>query len=221
MHAIDFYFDPISPFAYLAFHQLPKTLEGQSVVVRYKPVLFGAILQANEQKGPAEIAGKREWTYRQVLWLAKQMGLPMTMPAAHPFNPLGILRALMGAVEEDGAVNRYLAGEALDHVWTTGEDPAEASVVYAFSEHVMTHISQRGGTPLTPDAVKLRLRQNTEAALAAGVFGVPTAVVNGHAFWGLDGLPLLADYLTDPTPFDDPQGTWQRMVDLPIGIKRQ
>ncbi|MCH9818775.1 MAG: DsbA family protein, partial [Betaproteobacteria bacterium] len=91
----------------------------------------------------------------------------------------------------------------------------------AFSEHVMTHISQRGGTPLTPDAVKLRLRQNTEAALAAGVFGVPTAVVNGHAFWGLDGLPLLAEYLTDPTPFDDPQGTWQRMVDLPIGIKRQ
>jgi 2-hydroxychromene-2-carboxylate isomerase len=198
MHAIDFYFDPISPFAYLAFHQLPKTLEGQSVVVRYKPVLFGAILQANGQKGPAEIAGKREWTYRQVLWLAKQMGLPMTMPAAHPFNPLGILRALMGAVEEDGEVNRYLAGEALDHVWTTGEDPAEASVVSAFSEHVMTHISQRGGTPLTPDAV-----------------------VNGHAFWGLDGLPLLADYLTDPTPFDDPQGTWQRMVDLPIGIKRQ
>jgi len=50
---------------------------------------------------------------------------------------------------------------------------------------------------------------------------VPTAVVNGHAFWGLDGLPLLAEYLTDPTPFDDPQGTWQRMVDLPIGIKRQ
>lgn len=60
MHAIDFYFDPISPFAYLAFHQLPKTLEGQSVVVRYKPVLFGAILQANGQKGPAEIAGKRD-----------------------------------------------------------------------------------------------------------------------------------------------------------------
>jgi 2-hydroxychromene-2-carboxylate isomerase len=221
MHTLDFYFDPISPYAYLAFHQLPKTLEGLSVVVRYKPVLFGAMLNANGQKGPAEIDGKREWTYRQVLWQAKKMGLPMTMPAAHPFNPLPLLRAMLAAANSDGAVNRYVAEQAFSHVWTLAQDPASEQFLMAFNAVVDTHLTRRGNDALASDAVKLCLRHNTEAALDAGVFGVPTVVVNGYVFWGLDGLDMLRDYLNDPAWFDNAQGEWQQAAHVPVGIKRQ
>ena len=92
MKHITFHFDPISPYAYLAFEQLPRTLMGISHSVTYKPVLFGAVLQHFGQLGPAEIAPKRTWTYRQINWLAKQQGTPLQMPASHPFNPLSLLR---------------------------------------------------------------------------------------------------------------------------------
>src|SRR4029078_8665114 len=62
----DWYFDFVSPFAYLQSEHLatraPKT------TIRYKPVLFAGILGAHGQKGPAEIPAKRAFTYRFVLW---------------------------------------------------------------------------------------------------------------------------------------------------------
>lgn len=88
MKHITFYLDFISPYAYLAFEQLPKALEGVSYSVRYRPVLFAGMLKHHGQLGPAEIAPKRDWTYRQVLWLAHNQGLELQMPASHPFNPL-------------------------------------------------------------------------------------------------------------------------------------
>ena len=91
MHQLTFYLDFISPYAYLAFHALPKALQGLSYQVRYQPILFGAVLQHHGQLGPAEIEGKRAWTYRQVLWLAQQQGCPLRMPASHPYNPVPML----------------------------------------------------------------------------------------------------------------------------------
>ena len=91
MRQLTFYLDFISPYAYLAFHALPKTLQGLSYQVSYQPILFGAVLQHHGQLGPAEIEGKREWTYRQVLWLAQQQACPLRMPASHPFNPVYLL----------------------------------------------------------------------------------------------------------------------------------
>ena len=97
MKHITFYLDFISPYAYLAFEKLPQALEGLSYSVDYKPVLLAGLLKHHGQLGPAEIAGKREWTFRQVQWLAKAHGIALTIPQAHPFNPLALLRlALAG-----------------------------------------------------------------------------------------------------------------------------
>ena len=92
MKHINFYLDFISPYAYLAFEKLPQALAGLSYSVAYKPVLFAGFLQHHGQLGPAEIAPKRDWTYRQVQWLAHAEGIPLDMPLAHPFNPLPLLR---------------------------------------------------------------------------------------------------------------------------------
>lgn len=92
MKTLNFYFDPISPYAALAFERLPEALAGCSYEVEYRPVLFAAILHALGQKGPAEIESKRHWTFRQVSWLAHQQGIALDTPAQHPFNPLPLLR---------------------------------------------------------------------------------------------------------------------------------
>jgi 2-hydroxychromene-2-carboxylate isomerase len=101
MKTITCYLDFISPYAYLAFEALPKSLMGVSHRMVYKPVLFAAMLKHHGQLGPAEIAGKREWTYRQVLWQAKQLGVHLDMPQSHPFNPAGLV-ALGGGVQRRG-----------------------------------------------------------------------------------------------------------------------
>jgi len=98
MKHITFYLDFISPFAYLAFEKLPQVLMGLSYSVSYKPVFLGAILKHHGSLGPAEIPAKRDWTYRQVLWLAHEQGTPLPMPAAHPFNPLALLRLAVACV---------------------------------------------------------------------------------------------------------------------------
>jgi hypothetical protein len=107
MKQITFYLDFISPYAYLAFERLPVALQGQSYHVVYKPVLFAGLLKHHGQLGPAEIPGKREWTYRQVLWLAREHGIALQMPAAHPFNPLQLLR-LAADCGDQGLPNRWV-----------------------------------------------------------------------------------------------------------------
>ncbi|MBW8721672.1 MAG: DsbA family protein, partial [Polaromonas sp.] len=77
MKHITFYFDFISPYAYLAFEHLPEALKGLSYSVSYRPVLFAAMLKHHGQLGPAEIAPKRDWTYRQALWHAHSKGIAM------------------------------------------------------------------------------------------------------------------------------------------------
>jgi 2-hydroxychromene-2-carboxylate isomerase len=219
MRQLTFYFDPISPYAYLAFHALPQALQGHSIAVQYKPILFAALLQANGQKGPAEIPGKREWTYRQVLWSAQQLGIPMALPKAHPFNPLALLRALLAGADASGCVNRYLTGLAFDHVWREGADAADPVRIKDFSAQIAAHCEASGRALVEADDVKTQLRRNTEDALALDVFGVPTAHIEGHNFWGADGLAMLTDYLSHPEWFLSDE--YQRVGELPIGVSRQ
>jgi len=209
MKQITFHFDVISPYAYLAFEHLPQALQGLSYSVAYRPVLFAAFLKHHGQLGPAEIVPKRDWTYRQVLWLAHAHGIPMQMPAAHPFNPLALLRLAL-ACGSDGLVNRYVAETVLRHVWRGGADAADASRLAQLQQQLNPARDPAG------DAVKAELRANTEAAIARGLFGVPTCEVDGKLFWGFDGLAMLRAYLQGDAWFAS--GAWE--VSLPVGEAR-
>ena len=125
MKHITFYFDFISPYAALAFEQLPESLMGLSYGVTYKPILFAALLIRDGQLGPAEIKRKRDWTYRHVQWLAHRMGQEFQLPAAHPFNPLPLLRLAI-ASSEQGTPNRYVTETLFRHVWRGGADAVDA-----------------------------------------------------------------------------------------------
>lgn len=212
MKHITFYLDFISPYAHLAFEKLPETLMGLSYSVRYKPVLLGAILKHHGQLGPAEVPAKRDWTYRHVQWLGHQHQVQLQMPAVHPFNPLPLLRLAIAAAG-GGDPNRYLCEALLHHVWHGGADALDAARLNALREQL--------APALAPDAeaVKARLRQNTDEAIAAGVFGVPAYAVDDKLFWGFDALPMLRDYLRGEAWFDGPG--WHAVGRIAAGAVRQ
>ena len=211
MKHITFYFDVISPFAWLAFEKLPESLMGLSYSVAYKPVLFAAVLGHHGQLGPAEIAPKREWTYRQVLWLAQAHGVELQMPAAHPFNPLALLR-LAVASGRQGLPNRYATEQLFRHVWCGGADATDP-------QRMQTLVAQLApARDPSSDEVKGELKTFTEDAIARGLFGVPSMEVDGRIFWGFDALPMLRGYLQGDTWFQGAE--WDSVAGLPAGVKR-
>jgi 2-hydroxychromene-2-carboxylate isomerase len=211
MKTIHFYLDFISPYAWLAFDALPKALQGISHRVVHKPVLFAAMLKHHGQLGPAEMPSKRDWTYRQVLWLAHQQGTAMQLPAMHPFNPLGLLR-LATACDADGQPSRYVCETIFRHVWCTGEDAADPARL-----SLLTTQLSPAREPTDP-AVKQAVQTHTEEAIGLGVFGVPSFVVDDKLFWGQDALPMLRAYLQGDPWFAGPD--WQAPGQCQVGVRR-
>ena len=202
MKQLTFWFDPVSPFAYLAFERLPQALEGLSVDVRYQPLLFAGLLKHWGQKGPAEIEPKRAWTFRHVHWIAHQHGITMQTPAQHPFNPLPHLRLLLACAPEGGTPSRYACETVLRDVWTRGGDASEPARLATLAQE----LAPRVGPASEP--VKAALKDASARAVALGVFGVPTIEVDGRLFWGVDSLAMLAAYLRADPWFDGP--AWER-----------
>jgi 2-hydroxychromene-2-carboxylate isomerase len=213
MKALRFSFDPVSPYAYLAFERLPQVLEGLSYSVRYEPILLAGLLQHWGQKGPAEVMPKRAWTYRQVLWLGHRFEVPLQMPAAHPFNPLALLRLLLAMVPAGSTPNRWACEQVLHHVWRGGADAADAGRLEALAKHLAPQRDPAGAD------VKDELKAATAAAVARGLFGVPTVEVDDKLFWGLDGLDMLSAYLRGEPWFDG--ADWSAAARLPVGIQRK
>ena len=189
--------DFISPYAYLAFEQLPQALEGLSYSVAYRPVLLGALLKHHGQLGPAEIPAKRSWTYRHVLWLGHAHGIPIRMPATHPYNPLPHLRLAL-ATSADGDINRHVAETLFREVWRSGGEPGDPARLATLAAALRPQRDAGG------EAVKAQLKANTDAAIARGVFGVPAFEVDDRLFWGFDGMAMMRAYLAGDSWFDGP-----------------
>lgn len=211
MKQITFYFDVISPYAYLAFEHMPQALQGISYQVTYQPVLFAGVLKHHGQLGPAEIPPKRVWTYRQVQWLANQLEINMQTPAAHPFNPLALLR-LAVACGTGGQPNRYVVETLFRHVWCNGKDADDALRTTALTESLKPLLDPNSAE------VKALLKAFTESAIQAGVFGVPTFKVDDKLFFGLDSLPMLVAYLKKDVWFENTK--WDEHALLPQGTTR-
>jgi len=209
MKQITFYLDFISPYAYLAFEELPQALMGLSYSVSYKPVALGVLLRHHGSLGPAEIPAKRDWTYRHVMWLAHSKGIPLDMPALHPFNPMPLLRLAVGT-DAQGLPNRYVCETLFRHVWQGGSDAVDATRLQAITADLAP------ARAATDDAVKAQLKAHTDEAIALNIFGVPAFEVDGKVFWGLDALPMLRAYLEGDAWFTD--ANWNAPLTLPSGL---
>lgn len=212
MKAIDFWFDPVSPYAQLAFERLPEAFAGLSYSVAYRPIVFAALLKAFGHKGPAEIEPKRAWTFRQVHWLAHRHGLSIDTPARHPFNPIALSRLAWASAPEGTTPGRHVCATILDHVWHGGADAEDPERVAALAARLAPRLDPAS------DEVRQRLRDETDAALARGLFGVPTIGVGDRLFWGFDALDMAAACVRDDPWFDAPH--WQREGATRPGVKR-
>lgn len=204
--AARWYFDVVSPFAYLHWRKLEPVLVAHAI--EPVPILFGAVLDALGQRGPAEIPRKREFTYRHVLWQAQRDGVTLRFPPAHPFNPLHALRLCIAAGNTRQAINAVF-----NWIWAEGHagDSVEA----------LAPLRERLGideAALSSDAVKATLRANTQRALDARVFGVPTLEIGDALFWGNDAHDFALAVLRDPSLLDSQE--MQRLASLPVGIAR-
>lgn len=208
MHA-HWYFDFISPFSYL---QLAKVREWRArFEVTPVPVAFGVLLKHHGSVGPAEIRGKREFTYRFVQWQAGRAGIALRFPPAHPFNPLAALRLCIAAGTTWGAIEAIFA-----HVWRDGNAAGTAAELAPVARALGIDDAVAA---IGADAVKAALRANTDAALAAGVFGVPTLRVDDELFWGNDASAMLEDWLAHPERFAGDE--YRRIATLPLGVERR
>ncbi|NNC36814.1 MAG: 2-hydroxychromene-2-carboxylate isomerase [Acidimicrobiales bacterium] len=187
----DWYFDYLSPYPYLQlarFEELPETLK-----INPKPVVFAALLNHWGHKGPAEIPAKARQTYLFTHWLAEKRGLPFVGPARHPFNPLPLLRLTIHLGSDLATIRRIY-----HHVWGEGHDGQ--------SEESLALLAHKLGVSDLQDAIqdpdiKQQLKDNTDEAIARGLYGIPTFHIDDQLFWGDDVTDMFIEYLDNPALF--------------------
>ncbi|MFZ6722141.1 2-hydroxychromene-2-carboxylate isomerase [Undibacterium sp. Ji49W] len=207
MKQLDWYFDFISPFAYLQHELLMRAQMTDRL--HYHPVLFASLLNHWDNKGPAEIPPKRQWTFEHCVWLARKHGISLRMLPEHPFNPLPVLRLCLVLGSTAPVVRRLFS-----FVWQEGHLPTQTGHWQALLDELQVMPAMLD----TPD-IKQMLRINGEKAIAADVFGVPTTVVDGRCFWGLDSTDMLQAYLNGDDFFNSPDMLAARK--MPYGLQRK
>ena len=193
MRKANWYFDFLSPFAYLQNCRLEEF--PSDLYINRKPLLFAGLLKHWGTKGPAELSSKRLFSYRHVQWLAGKLGVPLLFPEKHPFNPITLLRLCIAANCSKKAVDAIF-----NCVWVeglSGDDPANWT---RFCEAVKISEPEASEKISSPE-IKQELKLNGEEALEQGVFGVPTLVMDENLFWGFDTTDMAIEYLSDPKLF--------------------
>lgn len=188
--SIEFIFDFASPNAYLAHRALPGVLTRTGASVRYTPCLLGGIFRATNNKAPmvqfAEIPAKMAYERLEMTrFIAAHDLTDFRMNPHFPVNTLTLMRMAIVA-EAEGTLERLIA-IGLSAMWEAGENMADPEVIV----RVVTAGGLGGAAMLarTQDqAIKDKLVANTEAAVARGVFGIPSFFVGDELFFGKDRL---------------------------------
>ena len=202
------YFDFISPFAWLQMPRMRELARQHSITAR--PIVLAAVLKHHGQLGPAEVPGKREFTYRMAQWTAESAGVSLRFPPAHPFNSLAALRLAIASGSHWTAIDAIFK-----HLWMHGRSGENAEEL-ASTAHALGIADVAAA--ISAAAVKEELRANTEEAIASGVFGVPTLRAGNELFWGQDATPMLEKFLDDPAYFDSDE--YRRLAGLPSTAQR-
>ena len=197
------YYDIISPFAYLYVKQRQRLKDLDILPV---PILLGGLLRATENIGPAEVVAKRLHLYRFCVWRAEKLGIPLRFPEHHPFLTVAPQRLLL---EQNAGWD--MVERAFDYVWIEGRDPNLSW------EEFCTYLGLSAQTP-KPESpqVKAALVANTNQAKTDSAFGVPTLILNGHCFWGIDTIDWALDYLARPGMFDE--ASYAYAANVPNGL---
>jgi 2-hydroxychromene-2-carboxylate isomerase len=206
------HFDFISPYAYLAWTQLPALAARHGRELEPVPVLFAGLLEHHGTLGPAEVPAKRRYVLFDIARKARALGVPLELPVHHPFNPLLALR--LASLPLEPAARRALIDRLFAAVWSGRAENIQDPVVVAAILRELGHDPERTLAEATSPAGKARLKAQTDRAIADGIFGVPSVLADGELFWGVDALPLLDAFLGGAAPSVDPglEARWAAMT---------
>jgi 2-hydroxychromene-2-carboxylate isomerase len=214
---IEFWFDFISPFGYLAWQRIHPIADAHGRSVVYRPTLFAALLNHWGQLGPAEIPPKRVFIFKQVLRRAHALGVPLVPPPRHPFNPLLGLRVASLDLPPDR--QRVLIDALYRATWAGGPGIDDPSAVEAVLREAGFADAGSMIAEASSPAIKQRLLDRGQQAIELGVFGVPTMIADGELFWGDDSFDHLDAFLRGEDPIDhELLGRW---ASLPVGASRR
>lgn len=182
---IEFYFDVGSPATYLAWQRLRKLASRAGATLDYKPVLLGGIFKSIGNRAPTDVPAKAAWFRRDLERCAQRHGIPFLYCPHFPLNSMLMMRAATGLLDSPRFSN--LVEAAFEGFWQTGLDMADGGVVdrqlekHGLDPAAVREIAARAET-------KSALKERTEAAVALGVFGCPTMIIDGQLSFGQDRL---------------------------------
>ncbi len=221
---LTFYFDYLSPYSYLAWNDLRQRLSKlpemttNEVSLSPRPVLLAALLDAGGQLGPAEVAAKRRFVARDVQRRARRLGVSLVWPERHPFRPLDALRLSLPEVAGE------LQLQLIDTLWKAGwregmnlGDREQLEQALGAAGLPVDELLQKASS----EEAKRALRKETEAAIARGVFGVPTMMLDHELLWGADRLDDVFGLITGDPMLEIDERAYEEAIAKPLGVRRK
>lgn len=192
--SVDFYFDVGSPAAYLAWTQLPALCAETRATLNYRPMLLGGVFQATGNRAPISVPLKGSYLFDDLGRFARRYGVPFSLNPHFPVNTITLMRIAAGLeMRADTRLETYLRA-VFEAIWVDGRNMADPAVVAEVLQTAGLEAAELLALAADPQ-VKDRLRLQTEAAVARGVFGAPAMFVDGILYWGQDRLDFVREAL--------------------------
>ena len=182
---LEFYFDFISPYSFLAHKQMRKIENNEGIKVIYKPVLLGGLHNLHGIKPPAFIPAKAKHMVRDCKLIAEKNNIRFKFNSYFPIRSLNLMRGVLVAEEDN--VKKYYIDNIFNTIWQDGLNMNDAIVIQKILQNLNIN-PKTFSLRTTSSLIKDLLRKKTNDAYEKGVFGAPTFVVNNKIFWGQDRI---------------------------------
>jgi len=191
---IEFYFDFGSPTSYLAWTQLPRLAAQAHAELVWRPMLLGGVFKATGNASPAAVPAKARWMNEDMARWARRYGVPFSFNPHFPINTLTLMRGAVGLQSRrPGDFARYV-DVAYRAMWEAPRNLGDPTVLDEVLAGAGFDVAAFQALVADPE-VKAALVENTEQAVARGVFGAPTIFVGGTMFFGQDRLDAVREAL--------------------------
>ena len=182
---LEFYFDFISPYSFLAHKQMRKIENNEGIKVIYKPVLLGGLHNLHGIKAPAFIPAKAKHMVRDCKLIAEKNNIRFKFNSYFPIRSLNLMRGVLVAEEDN--IKKYYIDNIFNTIWQDGLNMNDAIVIQKILQNLNVN-PKTFSLRTTSSLIKDLLRKKTNDAYEKGVFGAPTFLVNNKIFWGQDRI---------------------------------
>ena len=185
---VDFYFDFVSPYSFIAHKEIIK-LENKSLIkVRYKPILLGGLHNLHEIKAPAFIPAKAKHMIRDCKLIAEYKGIKFKFNSYFQIRTLNLMRGVLVA-EEDNFKSYYI-DNIFNSIWRDGLNMNDENIIQKILKNLNVN-PKTFALRATSSSIKDSLKKKTNEAYEKGVFGAPTFIINNKIFWGQDRIEFV------------------------------